>query len=73
MIWKDMLKKNVLDNNVNWQTREWSNCTKFQRPCLDDQQFEQEELESAGELSQVCPQIVLKCLYLTRIGRLDIL
>ena len=46
---------------------------KVSSPCLDDQQFEQEELGSAGELSQVCPQIVLKCLYLTRIGRLDIL
>ena len=26
-----------------------------------------------GELSKVCPQIVLKCLYLARIGRLGIL
>ena len=32
-----------------------------------------EEVESAGELSQVCSHIVLKCLYLTRIGRPDIL
>ena len=35
---------------------------------LDDYQFKREELESAGELSQVFPQIVLKCLYLARIG-----
>ena len=43
-------------------------------PCLDDHQFKQEELESVGELSEVCSQIVLqKCLYLARIGRLDIL
>ena len=41
--------------------------------CLDDHQFKQEELESAGELSQVCSQIVLKCLYLARVGRPDIL
>ena len=32
-----------------------------------------EELKSVGGLSQVCSQIVLKCLYLARIGRLDIL
>ena len=30
-------------------------------------------MKSVGELSHVCCQIVLKCLYLARIGRLDIL
>ena len=30
-------------------------------------------MKSGGELSQVCSQIVLKCLYLARIGRPDIL
>ena len=30
-------------------------------------------MKSVGELSQVCSQIVLKCLYLARIGRADIL
>ena len=40
--------------------------------CLDDHQFKQEELESGGELSEVCSHIVLKCLYLARIGRPDI-
>ena len=67
---KDMLKTASSDT-VNWQTRKWSNCTKF--PCLDDHQFKQEELESVGELSEVCSQIVLKCVYLARIGRLDTL
>ena len=41
--------------------------------CFDDHQSEPEELEAVGEVSQVCSQIVLKCLYLTRIGRLDVL
>ena len=41
-------------------------------PCLDDHQFKEEEMGSAGELSTVCSQIVLKCLYLARIGRPDI-
>ena len=40
--------------------------------CMDDHQFK-EENESVGELSTVCSQIVQKCLYLARIGRLDIL
>ena len=30
-------------------------------------------MKSVGDLSQVCSQIVLKCLYLARIGRSDIL
>ena len=40
-------------------------------PCLDDHHFQ--ENQSIGELSTVCPQIVLNCLYLARIGRPDIL
>ena len=42
-------------------------------PCIDDHHFEEEELKSVGELSQVCSQIVLKFLCLARIGRPDIL
>ena len=40
---------------------------------MDDHQFEEEEDEYVGELSTVCSQIVLKCLYLARSGRPDIL
>ena len=40
---------------------------------MDDHQFKGEETESVEELSSVCSQIVLKCLYLARIVRLDIL
>ena len=42
-------------------------------PCIDDHQFREEENGSVGELSKVCSQTVLKCLYLARIGRPDIL
>ena len=42
-------------------------------PCIDDHHLKEEEMKSVGELSQVCSQIVLKCLYLARIGRPDIL
>ena len=45
---------------------------KVSTPCIDDHHFK-EEMKSVGELSQVCSQLVLKCLYLTRIGRPDIL
>ena len=46
---------------------------KVSTPCLDDHHFKEEELKSVGELSKVCSQIVLKCLYLARIGRPDFL
>ena len=46
---------------------------KVSTPCIDDHHFKEEELKSVGELSKVCSQIVLKCLYLARIGRSDIL
>ena len=46
---------------------------KVSTPCIDDHHFKEEELKSVGELSKVCSPIVLKCLYLARIGRPDIL
>ena len=45
---------------------------KVSTPCIDDHHFK-EKLKSVGELSHVCFQFVLKCLYLARIGRPDIL
>ena len=46
---------------------------KVSIPCIDDHHFKEEEMKSVGELSTTCSQIVLKCLYLPRIGRPDIL
>ena len=46
---------------------------KVTTPCIDDHQSKEEELGSVGDLSKICSQIVLKCLYLARIGRPDIL
>ena len=46
---------------------------KVSTPCIDDHLIKEEETKSVGELSKVCSQIVLKCLYLARIGRPDIL
>ena len=46
---------------------------KVSTPCIDDHHFKEEETKSVGELSNTCSQTVLKCLYLARIGRLDIL
>ena len=46
---------------------------KVSTPCLDDHHFKEEEIGSVGDLSEVCAQIVLKCLYSVQNGRLDIL
>ena len=45
--------KHALSGTVNWETRKWSNFTKFQVFVRDDHQFKQEELESVGDLSEV--------------------
>ena len=39
------------------------------KPGLDNHNFKKEELETVGELSDVCSQIILKCFHLARIGR----
>ena len=46
---------------------------KVSTPCIDDHHLKEEEMKSVGELSHVCSKIVLKCLCLARIGRLDTL
>ena len=45
---------------------------KVSTPCIDDRHFKEEEMKFLWELSKVCSQIVLKCLYLARIGRPDV-
>ena len=45
---------------------------KVSTPCIDDHHFK-EKSKSAGKLSEVSSHMVLKCLYLARIGRPDIL
>ena len=67
------MQRNVWNDIVSWQTRRLSNSTKYQVHAIDDHHFKEEEMKSFGELSQVCSQIVLKCLYLARIGRPDFL
>ena len=42
-------------------------------PCIDDHDLRPEDLIAQGALANVCSRIVLKCLYLARIGRPDLL
>ena len=61
------MERNAWKDIANWQIKRPNNCTKSRR-----HQFKEEEIGSVGELSTICSQIVLKCLYLVRIGRPDI-
>ena len=72
MTWR-VTQRNVWNDIVNWQTRRLNNSTKYIIPRIDDHPFKEEKLKSVRELSKVCSQIILKCLYLARIGRPDIL
>ena len=55
------------------RTRRLSNSTKYLLHASMTTSLKKEETKSVGELSNTCSQIVLKCLYLARIGRPDIL
>ena len=65
--------KKVWSDIVSWQTRRLNNSTKYLFHASMTTTSKKKRWESVGELSKVCSQIVLKCLYLARIGRLDIL
>ena len=70
--WKNHTKKCV-ERFCELANKTTQQLYKVSTPCIDDHHFKEEEMKSVGELSKVCSQIVLKCLYLARIGRLDIL
>ena len=58
---------------ASWHTKPVNKYTKYLLHASMTIHFKEEELKSVGELSKVCSQIVLKSLYLARIGRPDIL
>ena len=65
--------KKCLERYCELANRTTQQLYKVSSPCIDDHHFKEEELKSVGELSNLCSQIVLKSLYLARIGRPDIL
>ena len=71
-MWKGMLKI-TLREIANWRTKRQSSFSKSQVLAWMITISRKKKLESVGEWSKVCSQIVSKCLYLARIGRLDIL
>ena len=71
MTWK-VMQRNAWKDVANLRMKQLNNLYKVATPCMDDHQFKEEENESVGQLSTVCPQNVVQCLYLARIGRADI-
>ena len=67
------LTSKVMQKKVTGEKQKTGQLYEVSTPFLDDHNFKKEELESVGELSNVCSQIVLKCLYLARVERPDIL
>ena len=67
------MQSNAWKDVANLQIDLLNSCTKSQLHVLTTINSEKNKLKSVGELSQLCAQIVLKCLYLVRIGRPDIL
>ena len=65
--------KKCVERYCEFANRTTQQLYKVSTPCIDDHHFKEEELKSVGVLSKVSSQIVLKCLYLARIGRPDIL
>ena len=64
------MRRNVWSDIVSLANKTTQQLYKVSTPCIGDHHFQEEETKSVGELSQVCSQIVLKCLYLARIGRM---
>ena len=49
------------------------NLKSVETPCMDDHQFNPEDFESKGELGGIAARVVLKALYVARLGRPDCL
>ena len=59
---------------MNWQTTKTEQLHTVSTPlCFEDHTFKKRELETVGDLSDVCSRIVFKCVYLARNGGPDIL
>ena len=68
-----VMQKHVWNDIVNWQTRRPSNFTKYLLHASMTTTSKKKKQNLLENLSNACSQIVLKCLYLARIGRPDIL
>ena len=71
MIWL-VMQRNVWNDIVSWRNRRLSNSTKYLLHASMTTTSKKKK-QNLLELSNTCSQFVLKCSYLARIGRPDIL
>ena len=71
MMWK-VMQGNAWKDVANLRIKQLNNCTKSRRHAQMTAIYGRRK-GSVGKLSTVCSQIVVRCLYLTSIGRPDIL
>ena len=72
MTWKAMPRKCV-ERYCELANKTTQQLYKVSLPCIDDHHFKEEELKFRGRMVKSCSQIVLKCFFLARIGRTEIL
>ena len=68
-----VMQRSVWNDIVSYQTRRRNQLYKVSTSCIDYNHSKEEETKICWRMSHVCSQMVLKCLYLARIGRFDIL
>ena len=71
-IYRDM-RESALRGTVSWQTKRQSKCTNPLLHAWTTFTTKRKNWKTVGDVSKVCSQIVLKCLYFARLGRPDIL
>ena len=57
------MQKKCVERSCELANKTTQRLNKVATPCLDDHHLKDEENGSIGELSTVCSQIVLKCLF----------
>ena len=67
-----VMQRSVWNDIVSWRTRRHNNYTKYLLHASMTTTSKRKK-KSVGKLSNTCSQSVLKCLYLARSGKLDIL
>ena len=67
MTWK-VMQRNAWKDIANLRIKQLSNSSMSQRHAWMIINSKKKKMSQYGELSTVCSQIVLKCLYLARIG-----
>ena len=67
------MPRNVWNDIVSWQTGRLNNSTKYQLHALTTIISKKKNWNPWENCQKVCSQIVLKCLFLARIGRPDVL